>query len=117
VAVNLPLVLGAAILFGLGTAVGVRRLAARLGRKLFLVRPLNIVVAGYAAGLAVLASAAAGAPVSMSHATTAGLVGSEVVLETYRRVRWEQVIRVGATWVTTVPGAVILAAVVAAVVR
>jgi PiT family inorganic phosphate transporter len=102
--------------FAAGTIFGLRRLAARFGR-LLPGRPLNAIVAGYAAGLSVLASALFGAPVSMSHATTAGLIGSATVIETYRRVRWEQVVRIGMTWLTTMPAATLIAAVVAATVR
>lgn len=113
---RVPQLVALAIMFSLGTAYGVRRLAARFGR-LLPHRPLNTIVAGYAAGLAVLGSAFAGAPVSMSHATTAGLIGSATVIETYRRVRWEQAIRIGATWLTTLPAATILAALIAATIR
>jgi PiT family inorganic phosphate transporter len=102
--------------FAAGAIFGLRRLAARFGR-LLPGRPLNAIVAGYAAGLSVLASALVGAPVSMSHATTAGLIGSATVIETYRRVRWEQVVRIGMTWLTTMPAATFIAAVVAATVR
>ena len=113
---RVPELVGLAAMFSLGTAYGVRRLAARFGR-LLPNRPLNTIVAGYSAGLAVLASSFAGAPVSMSHATTAGLIGSATVIETYRRVRWEQAIRIGATWITTLPAATILGALFAATIR
>ena len=39
------------------------------------------------------------------------------MIETYRRVRWEQVLRIGATWLTTMPAATVIAAVVAATVH
>ncbi len=115
-ALGVPQLLGLAVMFAAGTAFGVRRLAARFGRLLSN-RPLNTIVAGYAAGLAVLGSAFAGAPVSMSHATTAGLIGSATVLETYRRVRWEQAMRISATWLTTLPAATVVAALIAATIR
>ena len=113
---GLPMMLALALLFAAGTAFGVRRLASRFGR-LLPARPLDTIVGDYAAGLAVLGSAALGTPVSMSHATTTGLVGSASVIETYRRVRWEQVLRIGATWLTTMPAATVIAAVVAATVH
>jgi PiT family inorganic phosphate transporter len=105
-----------AMLFAAGTLFGVRGMALRF-RRLLPGRPMNTVIADYSAGLSVLASATVGAPVSMSHATAAGLVGSAAVLDTYRRVRWDQALRIGATWVTTLPAAMVISAVAATKLR
>ncbi|MFI5262571.1 MAG: inorganic phosphate transporter [Candidatus Limnocylindrales bacterium] len=111
-------VIGAQALIGLlflgGSLFGVRGLASRLGLRLMPVRPLNAITAGFASATAVLASASVGAPVSMAQANAAGLVGSELVLEGYRRVRWAQAARIGLAWITTLPAAVVAAAVLGA---
>ena len=113
---GIPIAFLLAGLFGLGTLAGVSRTARRF-RRLVAGRPLNTVIGGSAAAFSVLAGATFGAPVSMSHATTAGLIGSAAVLDTYRRVRWEQAFRIGATWVTTMPAAMVIAALVATLAR
>lgn len=111
-----PVSAALAILFAAGSVMGVSRLAARF-RRLLPARPLNTVVAGYAAGLSVLASATAGAPVSMSHATSAGLVGSAAAIGSYRHVRWERTVPIVAAWVTTLPAALVIATVLSALAR
>ena len=98
-------------LFFLGTLIGISGLGARIGR-LLPVRPLNAISAGYASSVAVFGSALLGAPVSMAQSSAAALVGSEATLVTYRRVRWEQAIRIVSTWVTTLPTALVVAAII-----
>lgn len=97
------------VLFFVGTLIGVSGLGSRVG-KLLPLRPLNAISAGYASSLAVFGSTILGAPVSMTQSSASALVGSEAALATYRRVRWEQAIRILSTWVTTLPTALVLAA-------
>lgn len=107
----LPIQVGIGVLFFVGTLAGVRGLGARVG-KLLPIRPLNAISAGYGSFVAVFGSALLGSPVSMTQSSASALVGSEAELDTYRRVRWEQAVRIFSTWVTTLPTAVVLAAVV-----
>lgn len=100
------LVIGAG--FFAGTLIGVVGLGSRVNR-LLPVRPLNAITAGFASASAVLVSALIGSPVSMSQATASGLIGSEIVLVTYRRVRWEQAARILLVWFTTLPAALVIA--------
>jgi len=99
------------VLFFLGTLIGISGLGARVG-KLLPVRPLNAISAGYASSVAVLGSALLGAPVSITQSSASALVGSEATLVTYRRVRWEQAVRILSTWVTTLPTALVVAAII-----
>ena len=99
------------VLFFVGTLIGVSGLGARVG-KLLPVRPMTAIGAGYASSVAVLGSALLGAPVSIVQSSASGLVGSEAALASYRRVRWEQAIRILSTWVTTLPTALALAALI-----
>lgn len=96
------------IAFFAGTLIGVVGLGSRVN-KLVPVRPLNSITAGFASASAVLLSALVGSPVSMGQANASGLVGSQVVLVTYRRVRWEQAARIVAVWFTTLPAAFVIA--------
>ena len=100
-----------------GTLLGISRLGVRLGTQLMPVRPMNAISAGFASSAAVLASAAIGSPVSMAQSSSAALIGSEFVLESYRRVRWNQAARIAAVWVTTLPTAIVVAALAGAATR
>lgn len=106
-----PVQVAIGILFFVGTMLGVSRLGTRVG-KLLPVRPLNAISAGFGSSVAVLGSALLGSPVSMAQSSASALVGSETHLVTYRRVRWEQAARILSTWVTTLPTALGLAAIV-----
>lgn len=98
------------VLFFVGTLAGASRLGGRIG-KLLPITPMAAVGAGYGSAVAVIGSAAVGAPVSMSQATASALVGAESVVGSYRRVRWEEAVRIVSTWLTTFPTALALAAV------
>jgi PiT family inorganic phosphate transporter len=98
------------ILFGVGTLIGVAGLGSRVG-KLMPIRPMNVISAGFGSSVAVLGSALLGSPVSLAQSSASALVGSEVHLETYRRIRWGQAARILSTWVTTLPTALGLAAI------
>ncbi|MDO8484173.1 MAG: inorganic phosphate transporter [Candidatus Limnocylindrales bacterium] len=111
-----PVQVAIGLLFFVGTLMGVSGLGNRVG-KLLPIRPLNAISAGFGSSVAVLGSALLGSPVSMAQSSASALVGSETHLITYRRVRWEQAIRILSTWVTTLPTALGLAAIVGFVTR
>jgi PiT family inorganic phosphate transporter len=115
VPISLPTQLAIGGLFAVGLVIRLPVIAGRLGSRLFIIRPLNAISAGTAASAVVLGSAAIGSPVSMAQASTASLLGSESALETYRRVRWEQAVRIGAAWIVTLPLALVVAALLGAV--
>jgi inorganic phosphate transporter, PiT family len=98
-------------LFALGILLGVRRFAGRLGQRVMPVRSGDLVSARFAASCAVLASAALGAPVSMTQSSTAGLVGAGAS-EHRGRVRWNEALRIGMAWLVTLPAAVVGAALI-----
>jgi PiT family inorganic phosphate transporter len=97
-------------LFALGTLIGVERAGGRLSARLLNATPLSAIAAGFGTALAVLGSAALGAPVSTPQAASSGLVASTVALEGSRAVRWDQALRLAAVWLTTLPGAFLLGA-------
>lgn len=101
-------------LFAVGTLAGIERLAGRLGRGILPVRALHVVASEFASAASVLGSAGLGAPVSMTQASTAALVGAGVS-ETVWRVRWEHAVRIGGAWVLTLPAAAIAGALFALV--
>ena len=105
-----------AVAFFVGTCIGVDGLGSRI-TKLLPAHSLQPVSAGFASASVVIASALAGSPVSMAQAQTSALVGSETVLESYRRVRWGQVERILSVWFTTLPSAIVAAVFVGLITR
>ncbi|MFI0352650.1 inorganic phosphate transporter [Actinomadura sp. 9N407] len=98
-----PLVLaGVAAVFCAGALSAVGRVGERLGRGLVLARPLHVVSTEAAAAAAVTASSFAGAPVSMTQSVAAGVVGV-AASEGRTRVRWQNVVGIGAAWLCTLP--------------
>jgi len=91
-----------AVVFCAGALSAVHRVGERLGRGLVLARPLHVVSTEAAAAASVAASSLAGAPVSMTQSVTAGVVGV-AASEGAARVRWQNVLGVGAAWVLTLP--------------
>jgi inorganic phosphate transporter, PiT family len=113
---NLGQLLAIAALFAIGTVTGLRRMAGTLIAGVLLARPIHVVAAEGSASVAVLGSAALGAPVSITQAVTGGLVGSGVE-SGYLRVRWQVAGQVVLAWTLTLPAAVVAAVVAGSVVR
>lgn len=91
-----------AVVFCAGALSAVHRVGERLGRGLVLARPLHVVSTEAAAAASVTASSLAGAPVSMTQSVTAGVVGV-AASEGASRVRWQNVLGIGAAWLFTLP--------------
>jgi PiT family inorganic phosphate transporter len=113
---DLRVLAGTGALFAIGTALGVRRFGNRFASGVLAARPVNAVAAELSAGAAVLATAAIGAPVSMTQAVTGGLVGTGVS-DGLRRVRWRVTAGIVAAWLVTLPATFIAAAVLAFIIQ
>ena len=109
-------VVGIALLFALGAAVGVRAAAGTLSGSIARVGPAEEVTAQLGGAAAVLTSAALGVPVSMTQSVTGGLVGTGV-LRGVRRVRWRIAGRLAMAWVITLPSAAVAGAAAAWIMR
>jgi PiT family inorganic phosphate transporter len=96
------LLIAIAVVFCAGALSAVHRMGERLGRGLVLARPLHVVSTEAAAAASVAASSIAGAPVSMTQSVTAGVVGV-AASEGASRVRWQNVLGIGAAWLFTLP--------------
>lgn len=95
--------------FALGTLWGLRAVVRRLGRGILSVRPGDALTAQFAASIAVLGTAAWGAPVSMTQSSAAALVGSGLTRGS-GRIRWTTAARLAGSWALTLPTAVALGA-------
>lgn len=91
-----------ALVFGVGSLLGLRPIVARLGRGVIPARPVDAVISQGAASTAVLISAGLGAPVSMTQSSAAALVGSALA-RGGGRIRWAAAARIAGAWVVTLP--------------
>jgi PiT family inorganic phosphate transporter len=110
--VTAPALLVVAVLFAVGTVLGINTAADTLGGQISRAGPRDEVTAQLAASFAVLGSAALGAPVSMTQALSGGLVGTGVQ-RGLRQVRWRVAEQLALAWVITLPSAAIIGAAVA----
>ena len=115
IGVTVPALIAVAVLFAVGAVLGVGAAATTLGSQILRASPREEVTAQFASSLAVLASAALGAPVSMTQALSGGLIGTGM-LRGRRQVRWQVARRLALAWVMTLPTAAVVGAVVAWVV-
>ncbi|MEX0658652.1 MAG: inorganic phosphate transporter [Egibacteraceae bacterium] len=108
--VSVPELLALAALFTGGLVAGLRPAAGMLSAEIIPVRPPDAVAAEISSAGAVLASAALGAPVSMTQSVAAALVGAGMS-HGPRRVRWRAAGRLGLAWLFTLPVSALLAGV------
>ena len=106
------LLAGLAVSFLVGSVLGLRSISVSLGGGVLPQRPRQEVAVQFGSGLAVLASAAFGTPVSMTQSITGGQIGVGLD-QGYRQVRWRLAVRLVAAWVITLPAAAIVGGVVA----
>lgn len=101
--------LGGPVVFCLGAALGSRQVGVRLTRRFAADGPLPGAACGLLSAASALVAAAAGAPVSMTQATAAGLIGTQA-RRGWRQVRWEEVVRLLTAWLVTLPAALVAGA-------
>ncbi|AKU17122.1 inorganic phosphate transporter [Luteipulveratus mongoliensis] len=110
------LLMAIGLFFGVGVVLGLPRVARGLSNGVLLVRPVHAVAAEFASAIAVLGSAAIGVPVSMTQSIAGGLIGTGLGHGS-RRIRWNEVGRIGAAWIVTLPASCLLSAVTSMSIR
>jgi PiT family inorganic phosphate transporter len=98
-----------ALAIGLGASRGDWRLMRTLGRKIYVIRPVNALASQVASTCIILSSAFFGAPVSTSQVISMALVGAGSA-ERVNKVRWQVSVEMLATWLFTIPATMLLAA-------
>lgn len=96
-----------AILFALGTIVGLPTAARTLGVQVLRSGPREQITAQLSASAAVFGSAALGMPVSMTQAVSGALVGTGL-RRGLRRIRWRVAARLALAWLLTLPTAALV---------
>jgi PiT family inorganic phosphate transporter len=100
----------------LGTAMGSRRLIHTLGSKLFKVRPVHGFTTQVASASVILVAAILGGPVSTTQVVSSTIMGVGSA-ERLSKVRWSTGGQIALAWLTTIPFAAILAAILAVLLR
>lgn len=108
---NWVLTLVAFGLFVIGAVAGGPRVARRVGMGVVRVRPIQALAQQFASGGVVAILAVAGAPVSMTQTIDAGLVGAGTAVRA-SGIRWGIVRQMLASWLATLPAALVLSALV-----
>jgi PiT family inorganic phosphate transporter len=108
---NVPLlvVLACAAAIGLGASRGDWRLMRTLGRKIYVIRPINALASQVASSMVIFVSAILGAPVSTSQVVSMALIGAGSA-ERVNKVRWQISKEMLTTWMLTIPVTMFLAA-------
>jgi len=92
-----------------GASRGDWRLMRTLGRKIYVIRPINALASQAASTVVILLSAIMGAPVSTSQVISMALMGSGAS-ERLGKVRWQVGTEMLMTWLLTIPVAMLIAA-------
>ncbi len=107
--ISLPLYAFLAFAFGIGAVFGTRHMARGSSGRVAPADSFQRSVASVAASVAAFLGAMVGIPLSMSQTTSAALIGAHATVGA-RRVRWEEVGKLAAAWVFTLPAGVAVGA-------
>jgi inorganic phosphate transporter, PiT family len=102
--------LACAIALTMGTAVGGWRIVKTIGRRIFRIRPVDGLVSQTSSAGVILLASRLGAPASTTQVVASSVVGVGVGRGRYRHVGWQVVRSILLAWVTTLPAAALLAA-------
>jgi PiT family inorganic phosphate transporter len=94
----------------LGTALGGWRIVRTIGRRIFRIRPVDGLVSQASSAAVILTASLVGAPTSTTQVVGSSVVGVGVGRRRYRHVGWVVVREMLLAWVTTIPAAALLAA-------
>lgn len=110
-AVPLWVMAASAAVITVGTLLGGWRIVRTLGFGIYRLRPLHGFNAQMASASVILAASAVGGPVSTTHVVTTSIMGIGAS-ERPRAVRWSTAGEIALTWLLTLPGAALLAALI-----
>jgi inorganic phosphate transporter, PiT family len=103
--------LAAALAMSAGAALGGWRIVRTIGRRIYELRPLDSLASQTGAAAVILGASIGGAPVSSTHVVASSVVGVGGGRRRWSKIRWAVVREMGLAWVTTIPAAAALAAV------
>ena len=109
--VPLWVIISCASMITIGTMMGGWRIVRTVGFGIYKVRPLHAVDAQLTSALVIFGASAIGAPVSTTHVVSSSIMGIGSS-ERPKAVRWGKAQEIISTWLITIPGAALAAAVV-----
>jgi PiT family inorganic phosphate transporter len=104
-------ILSAATAITLGTMSGGWKIVKTLGFSIFKLRPLHAFDSQLTSALVIFGASMLGAPVSTTHVVSTSIMGIGMA-DRPRAVRWGKAREIALTWVITVPGSALLAALI-----
>ena len=104
-------ILSCAAMITVGTLMGGWRIVRTVGFGIYKVRPLHAVDAQLTSAVVIFGASAIGAPVSTTHVVSSSIMGIGAS-ERPKAVRWGKAQEIISTWVITIPGAALGAALV-----
>lgn len=107
----LPVVVGASIALTIGTALGGWGIIKTVGRRIYPIRSLDGLVSQSSSASVIFVASLLGAPVSTTQVVSSSIVAIGVGRSRWRHVSWEVVRDIAHAWLTTTPGAGLIAAV------
>jgi PiT family inorganic phosphate transporter len=93
-----------------GTALGGWGIVRTIGRRIFPIRALDGLVSQTTSASVILSASLIGAPISTTQVVAASIVGIGVGRRRWRHVGWSVVREIGIAWLTTMPAAGLIAA-------
>lgn len=106
------IVISCYICIALGTLMGGRRIANTMSEEITNdINPRSAAAIGVSAALVLFISQALGIPVSTTHAINGSIVGAAMENHPISEIYWKKIKEIAYTWVITLPGAGIVAAI------
>ncbi len=94
----------------LGTALGGWRIVKTIGKRIFRLQPIDGLASQTSSTAVILGASFIGGPVSTTQVVASSVVGIGIGRRRIHHVRWTVVKNIGVAWLTTIPGAAVLAA-------
>ncbi len=95
--------LACAVALTVGTAFGGWTIVRTIGRRIYLLRPLDGLVSQTSSAAVIIGASFIGAPVSTTQVVSSTVVGTGLGRGRFRRIRWSVVREIALAWITTLP--------------
>ncbi|MGB3414525.1 MAG: inorganic phosphate transporter [Microbacteriaceae bacterium] len=109
-------VLACALTFGIGSRLGVGRMAKTISTGVLPAAPTDMVVTEVSSSIAMLLSTSIGSPVGLAQTMSGSLIGAGLS-QGYGKIRWQEVWKILIAWVVTLPVTFAIASLIGLVVR